>query len=75
MKRVTFRAEYAEPVHPIQAAINDVAAIKRVDLLYWSPTSDDTALVWFDADPAAVAKVLDSVDAVTGASLHLMSGR
>ncbi|MDJ1430471.1 helix-turn-helix domain-containing protein [Halostagnicola sp. A-GB9-2] len=70
MKRVTFRTEYAEPVHPIQAAVNDAVATTRADLLYWSPTADGTALVWFDANPAAVAEILDSVDTVTDVSLH-----
>lgn len=70
MKRVTFRTKYAEPVHPIQAAVNEAAVTARADLLYWSPTSDGTALVWFDADSAAVAEILDSVNEVTGVSLH-----
>lgn len=70
MKRVAFRVEYTDPVHPIQAAVNDAAATVRVDLLYWSPTSDGTALVWFDTDQAVVAEVLSSVDTVAGVSFH-----
>ncbi|WP_241430819.1 helix-turn-helix domain-containing protein [Halalkalicoccus jeotgali] len=70
MKRVTFHAEYAKPTHPIQAAVNDAAATTRTDLLYWSPTPDGTALLWFDADLAAAAEILDSVDVVTDMSLH-----
>lgn len=70
MKRVTFQTEYAEPVHSIQAAVGDTAVTTRADLLCWSPTSDGTALAWFDADQATVGELLDGVDTVVGVSLH-----
>jgi len=70
MKRVTFQTEYAEPVHPIQAAVGDTPATTRADLLCWSPTPDGTALAWFDAAQAAVKALLDGVNPVVGAWLH-----
>lgn len=65
----TYDHEHAQPTH---RAVMTAGGVSRSELLVWGPQLETTTLSWFDADPAAVERLLERVDTVI--EFHLVAG-
>ncbi|WP_436908021.1 helix-turn-helix domain-containing protein [Halosimplex marinum] len=75
MRQVTFETTYPPAAaHPLHRRLMADGPASRADLLIWGPTAAVTALIWFDAEPAAVREVLGAVDSVTETRLVAAEG-